>query len=113
MPRVVVVHAAEVAAQALRGGGCGGFAAAIGGSVKNNGDGDEGDPREEQERIARGLEEVARNRTHNQRQANANGKGDGETRHICKTSAELFATEVMPRFAEVHPSSQPALAAAL
>ena len=28
------------------------------------------------------------------------GEWDGETRHICKTSAELFATEVMPRFAE-------------
>jgi alkanesulfonate monooxygenase SsuD/methylene tetrahydromethanopterin reductase-like flavin-dependent oxidoreductase (luciferase family) len=27
------------------------------------------------------------------------GEWDGETRHICKTSAELFAREVMPRFA--------------
>jgi alkanesulfonate monooxygenase SsuD/methylene tetrahydromethanopterin reductase-like flavin-dependent oxidoreductase (luciferase family) len=42
------------------------------------------------------------------------GEWDGETRHICKTSAELFAKEVMPRFAEAHPPSpQSALAAAL
>ena len=41
------------------------------------------------------------------------GEWDGETRHICKTSAELFAKEVLPRFAEAQPSHQPALAAAL
>jgi alkanesulfonate monooxygenase SsuD/methylene tetrahydromethanopterin reductase-like flavin-dependent oxidoreductase (luciferase family) len=41
------------------------------------------------------------------------GEWDGETRHICKTSAELFAREVLPRFAETQPSRQPALAAAL
>jgi alkanesulfonate monooxygenase SsuD/methylene tetrahydromethanopterin reductase-like flavin-dependent oxidoreductase (luciferase family) len=41
------------------------------------------------------------------------GEIDGETSHICKTSAELFAREVMPRFADTHPSSQPALAEAL
>ena len=41
------------------------------------------------------------------------GEWDGETRHICKTSAELFAKEVLPRFVEVLPSRQPALAAAL
>ena len=40
------------------------------------------------------------------------GEWDGETRHICKTSAELFAKEVLPRFAEAQPSRQPALAAA-
>ena len=41
------------------------------------------------------------------------GEWDGETRHICKTSAELFAKEVMPRFVDVQVSRQPALAAAL
>jgi alkanesulfonate monooxygenase SsuD/methylene tetrahydromethanopterin reductase-like flavin-dependent oxidoreductase (luciferase family) len=41
------------------------------------------------------------------------GEWDGETKHIGETSAELFAKEVMPRFAEAHPASQPALAAAL
>jgi alkanesulfonate monooxygenase SsuD/methylene tetrahydromethanopterin reductase-like flavin-dependent oxidoreductase (luciferase family) len=41
------------------------------------------------------------------------GEIDGETGDICKTSAELFAREVMPRFAETHPVSRPALAAAL
>jgi alkanesulfonate monooxygenase SsuD/methylene tetrahydromethanopterin reductase-like flavin-dependent oxidoreductase (luciferase family) len=41
------------------------------------------------------------------------GEIDGETGHICKTSAELFAREVMPRFAEAQPSPQPALAGAL
>lgn len=41
------------------------------------------------------------------------GEWDGETRHICKTSAELFAKEVLPRFAEAQPSRPPALAAAL
>ncbi len=40
------------------------------------------------------------------------GEIDGETGHICKTSAELFAKEVMPRFIGAHPSSPPALAAA-
>jgi alkanesulfonate monooxygenase SsuD/methylene tetrahydromethanopterin reductase-like flavin-dependent oxidoreductase (luciferase family) len=40
------------------------------------------------------------------------GEWDGETRHICKTSAELFAKEVLPRFAEAQPSRQPALATA-
>jgi alkanesulfonate monooxygenase SsuD/methylene tetrahydromethanopterin reductase-like flavin-dependent oxidoreductase (luciferase family) len=40
------------------------------------------------------------------------GEWDGETRHICKTSAELFAKEVLPRFAEARPSRPPALAAA-
>jgi hypothetical protein len=40
------------------------------------------------------------------------GEWDGETRHICKTSAELFAKEVLPRFAEAQPSRPPALAAA-
>jgi alkanesulfonate monooxygenase SsuD/methylene tetrahydromethanopterin reductase-like flavin-dependent oxidoreductase (luciferase family) len=41
------------------------------------------------------------------------GEWDGETRDICKTSTELFAKEVMPRFAETRPASQAALAAAL
>jgi alkanesulfonate monooxygenase SsuD/methylene tetrahydromethanopterin reductase-like flavin-dependent oxidoreductase (luciferase family) len=41
------------------------------------------------------------------------GEIDGETGHISKTSAELFAKEVMPRFVEAQPSRQPALAAAL
>ena len=41
------------------------------------------------------------------------GEWDGETRHICKTSAELFAKEVLPRFAEAQPSRKPALAHAL
>ena len=41
------------------------------------------------------------------------GEWDGETRHICKTSAELFAKEVLPRFVEAQPARQPALAAAL
>jgi alkanesulfonate monooxygenase SsuD/methylene tetrahydromethanopterin reductase-like flavin-dependent oxidoreductase (luciferase family) len=41
------------------------------------------------------------------------GEIDGETAHICKASAELFAKEVMPRFAETRPSPQPVLSAAL
>ena len=41
------------------------------------------------------------------------GEIDGETSHICKNSAELFAKEVMPRFAQAQPSSQPVLSAAL
>jgi alkanesulfonate monooxygenase SsuD/methylene tetrahydromethanopterin reductase-like flavin-dependent oxidoreductase (luciferase family) len=41
------------------------------------------------------------------------GEWAGETRHICKSSAELFANEVMPRFADAPPSQQPALATAL
>ena len=41
------------------------------------------------------------------------GEWDGETRHICKTSAELFAKEVLPRFAEAQPASPRALAPAL
>ena len=41
------------------------------------------------------------------------GEWDGETRHICKTSAELFAKEVMPRFNEAQPSRRAALATAL
>jgi alkanesulfonate monooxygenase SsuD/methylene tetrahydromethanopterin reductase-like flavin-dependent oxidoreductase (luciferase family) len=36
------------------------------------------------------------------------GEIDGETSHICKTSAELFAKEVMPRFADAKPVRQPA-----
>jgi hypothetical protein len=39
------------------------------------------------------------------------GEIDGETAHICKTSAELFAKEVMPRFVEVEVSHPPALRA--
>ncbi len=35
------------------------------------------------------------------------GEIDGETRHICKTSAELFAKEVMPRFAKRVPHRSP------
>ena len=41
------------------------------------------------------------------------GEIDGETAHISKDSAELFAKEVMPRFAEATPARQPALVAAL
>ena len=41
------------------------------------------------------------------------GEVDGETAHISKSSAELFAKEVMPRFKDTQPSPQPALAAAL
>lgn len=41
------------------------------------------------------------------------GEWDGETRHICKDSAELFAKEVLPRFAEAQPARKPALATAL
>jgi hypothetical protein len=40
------------------------------------------------------------------------GEWDGETRHICKASAELFAREVLPRFVEVPSPRKPALAAA-
>jgi len=40
------------------------------------------------------------------------GEIDGETAHICKTSAELFAKEVMPRFADAQPVHQPAGVAA-
>jgi alkanesulfonate monooxygenase SsuD/methylene tetrahydromethanopterin reductase-like flavin-dependent oxidoreductase (luciferase family) len=39
------------------------------------------------------------------------GEWDGETRHICKTSAELFAKEVLPRFVES--SRRPVLATAV
>jgi alkanesulfonate monooxygenase SsuD/methylene tetrahydromethanopterin reductase-like flavin-dependent oxidoreductase (luciferase family) len=38
------------------------------------------------------------------------GEWAGETRHICKTSAELFANEVLPRFAEARPAHQLAMA---
>jgi hypothetical protein len=41
------------------------------------------------------------------------GEIDGETAHISKASAELFAKEVMPRFAETQPLRQPASAAAV
>jgi alkanesulfonate monooxygenase SsuD/methylene tetrahydromethanopterin reductase-like flavin-dependent oxidoreductase (luciferase family) len=41
------------------------------------------------------------------------GEIDGETAHIAKTSAELFAKEVLPRFVDAPPSRQPALVAAL
>jgi alkanesulfonate monooxygenase SsuD/methylene tetrahydromethanopterin reductase-like flavin-dependent oxidoreductase (luciferase family) len=41
------------------------------------------------------------------------GEWDGETRHICKTSAEMFAKEVLPRFVDVQPSQWPALSAAV
>jgi alkanesulfonate monooxygenase SsuD/methylene tetrahydromethanopterin reductase-like flavin-dependent oxidoreductase (luciferase family) len=41
------------------------------------------------------------------------GEVDGETGHIFKDSAELFAKEVMPRFAEAQAAPRPALAAAL
>jgi alkanesulfonate monooxygenase SsuD/methylene tetrahydromethanopterin reductase-like flavin-dependent oxidoreductase (luciferase family) len=41
------------------------------------------------------------------------GEVDGETAHISKSSAELFAKEVMPRFKETQPSPRPALAPAL
>ena len=40
------------------------------------------------------------------------GEIDGETAHITKTSAELFAREVMPRFAEKAPAPRAELAAA-
>jgi len=38
------------------------------------------------------------------------GEWAGETRHICKTSAELFANEVLPRFAEAQPAHHLAIA---
>ena len=41
------------------------------------------------------------------------GEWAGETRHICKESAELFAKEVLPRFDDAQPARRPALAAAL
>jgi alkanesulfonate monooxygenase SsuD/methylene tetrahydromethanopterin reductase-like flavin-dependent oxidoreductase (luciferase family) len=41
------------------------------------------------------------------------GEWAGETRHVCKESAELFAKEVMPRFAETPAARKPALAAAI
>jgi len=40
------------------------------------------------------------------------GAIDGETAHIIKTSAELFAKKVMPRFAETRAAPRRALAAA-
>ena len=39
------------------------------------------------------------------------GEWAGETRQTCKESAELFAKEVLPRFAETQPLRKPALAA--
>jgi len=41
------------------------------------------------------------------------GECDGETKHTFTESAELFAKEVLPRFADKQPLRQPALAAAL
>jgi alkanesulfonate monooxygenase SsuD/methylene tetrahydromethanopterin reductase-like flavin-dependent oxidoreductase (luciferase family) len=41
------------------------------------------------------------------------GEWDGETRHICKTSAELFAKEVLPRFADGQSLRQASPVAAL
>lgn len=41
------------------------------------------------------------------------GEWAGETRHVCRDSAELFAKEVMPRFAEAPAVRKPALAAAI
>jgi len=38
------------------------------------------------------------------------GEWAGETQHICKTSAELFANEVLPRFAEAQPARYLAMA---
>lgn len=35
------------------------------------------------------------------------GEWAGETRHICKDSAELFAKEVLPRFADDKLARQP------
>jgi alkanesulfonate monooxygenase SsuD/methylene tetrahydromethanopterin reductase-like flavin-dependent oxidoreductase (luciferase family) len=40
------------------------------------------------------------------------GEWDGETRYVFKESAELFAKEVLPRFADEQRSGRPALAAA-
>jgi alkanesulfonate monooxygenase SsuD/methylene tetrahydromethanopterin reductase-like flavin-dependent oxidoreductase (luciferase family) len=37
------------------------------------------------------------------------GEWAGETRHICKDSAELFAKEVLPRFPETEPLRRPVL----
>ena len=41
------------------------------------------------------------------------GEWDGETRYVFKESAELFAKEVLPRFADEQRSGRPALAAAV
>jgi alkanesulfonate monooxygenase SsuD/methylene tetrahydromethanopterin reductase-like flavin-dependent oxidoreductase (luciferase family) len=41
------------------------------------------------------------------------GEWAGETRNFCKESAELFAKEVMPRFADTPAARKPALAAAI
>jgi alkanesulfonate monooxygenase SsuD/methylene tetrahydromethanopterin reductase-like flavin-dependent oxidoreductase (luciferase family) len=41
------------------------------------------------------------------------GEWAGETRQICKTSAELFAKEVLPRFVETTHAPRPAMAEAL
>ncbi len=41
------------------------------------------------------------------------GEWAGETQHICKDSAELFAKEVLPRFSDAQPLRQPALVAAV
>jgi alkanesulfonate monooxygenase SsuD/methylene tetrahydromethanopterin reductase-like flavin-dependent oxidoreductase (luciferase family) len=41
------------------------------------------------------------------------GEWDGETKHICKASAELFAKEVLPRFDDAQPARQPVAVAAL
>jgi alkanesulfonate monooxygenase SsuD/methylene tetrahydromethanopterin reductase-like flavin-dependent oxidoreductase (luciferase family) len=41
------------------------------------------------------------------------GEWAGETRHVCKESAELFAKEVLPRFAEAPAVRKPALATAI
>ena len=40
------------------------------------------------------------------------GEWAGETRHICKDSAELFAKEVLPRFAETQTAAKPVMAGA-
>jgi alkanesulfonate monooxygenase SsuD/methylene tetrahydromethanopterin reductase-like flavin-dependent oxidoreductase (luciferase family) len=41
------------------------------------------------------------------------GEWDGETRNTFKESAELFAKEVLPRFADARPLRQPASVAVL
>ena len=37
------------------------------------------------------------------------GEWAGETRYVCEESAELFAKEVMPRFADDVPVKKPAI----
>ena len=68
---------------APRGGGFGSAVTlAIGSGVQHNGHCDQRDAAKEQQRIARRANQIAGDRAHNQRQANAYREGDGQTGNL-------------------------------